>query len=83
MNHLTETDKSELILAAMMDWFRTGSGALSMDGSSVEELSGIRYVLLSLEGEVSGVYRVGPDDLILRRVELLPEVHSESKHTKH
>ena len=83
INALSPEDVSELVLAAMMDWFRAGGSSLSMDGSSFEMVNGNGYVLLRLDGIVQAVYRVQSVDLVPRRVVLLPEVHIKSKLTLH
>jgi len=76
----SEADKSEFILAAMVDWFKSGGSALSMDGASFEVLNGVGYVLLRYDDEVQAVYRVQPDDMLPQRMVLQPEAHLDGRH---
>ena len=80
-NKLSDEGKSELVLAAMIDWFKVGGSALSMDGGSFEVLDGFGYVLLRNDDKVQAVYLVQSENSPSERIRLLPQVPLAGKST--
>jgi hypothetical protein len=69
---LTDEQEGDLLRRAKAAWAATGEPGAPTARGGVEVVDGLGYVVLYGRGDVLAVYRVRPDNLLLRRLKRWP-----------